>query len=313
MIIFMKKNNQKILISPSSFGKCGNEPIDLLKKNDFEIINNPYGRRLTESEVIELGKECIGIIAGVEPFTVNVLDNLTKLKCISRCGSGLDNIDLKKAEELGIVIKNTPFGPTRAVSELTIGLIFDVLRQISLRDRFLRNGKWHKEMGFLLKDKKIGVLGLGRIGRVTSELLINLGAKVYGFDIKPDKSWIKKTNIDLLSFDELLSTCDLICVHVSTDPNSGYLISENEFKKMKKGSFLVNVSRGGIVDEKALFKYLKNEKLFGAAVDVFEEEPYIGILTELDNVILTPHIGSYAKEARLEMELESVKNLLSVL
>lgn len=309
----MIKNNKKILISPSSFGKCGNEPLDLIRNNGYDIIINPYGRKLTENEVIDLGKECIGIIAGIEPLNAYVLENLTNLKCVSRCGSGLDNINLKKAEELGIVIKNTPFGPTRAVSELTIGLIFDVLRQITLRDRFLRGGKWHKTMGYLFKDKKIGVLGLGRIGRLTSELLLNLGAKVYGFDIKPDINWIKKTNIELLSFNELISTCDVICVHVSTDSNSGYLISEKEFKTMKKDSFLINVSRGGVVDEKALYKYLKNGKLSGAAVDVFEEEPYNGVLIELDNVILTPHIGSYAKEARLEMELESVRNLLNEL
>jgi D-3-phosphoglycerate dehydrogenase len=167
-------------------------------------------------------------------------------------------------------------------------------------------------MGFLLKNKKIGVLGLGNIGRSTAELLLKLDADVYGFDIKPDKKLISKTKIKLLSFDELLLTCDVICIHVSTKSGSRYLIGEKEFEKMKKDSFLVNVSRGGVVDEKALYKALKTGKLLGAAVDVFEKEPYHGPLTELDNVILTPHIGSYAKEARLEMELDSVRNLLDV-
>jgi len=308
----MNKNDQKILVSPSSFGKCGNKPVDLLKKNGFKIIMNPYGRKLTPDEVTTLGKDCVGIVAGVEPLNANVLENLTKLKCISRCGSGIDNVDLKKAEELGIIVKNTPFGPTRAVSELAVGLVFDILRQISLRDKLIREGKWHKTMGFLLKNKKIGVLGLGRIGRTTSELLLKLDADVYGFDIKPDKTWINKTKIKLLSFDELLSTCDVLCIHVSTKSGSKYLIGEKEFEKMKKDSFLVNVSRGGVVDEKALYKALKNGKILGAAVDVFEKEPYHGPLTEIDNIILTPHIGSYAKEARLEMELESVRNLLEV-
>ncbi len=303
---------KKILVSPSSFGKCGSEPIDLLKKKGFEVILNPYGRKLTVDEVITLGKDCVGIVAGVETLNFDVLKTLSKLKCISRCGTGMDNVDIKKANELGIVVKNTPLGPTRAVSELTIGLIFDLLRQISLRDRLIRKGEWYKEMGFLLKNKKIGVLGLGRIGRTTAELLLKLDAEVVGFDIKPDTKWINKTKIKLLSFDELLLTCDIICIHVSTKSESKYLIGEKELEKMKKGSFLVNVSRGGVVDEKALYKALKNGKILGAAVDVFEKEPYYGPLTELDNVILTPHVGSYAKEARLEMELESVRNLLNV-
>ena len=142
--------------------------------------------------------------------------------------------------------------------------------------------------------------------------MLKLDADVYGFDIKPDKTWINKTKIKLLSFDELLSTCDVICIHVSTKSESKYLIGKKEFEKMKKDSFLVNVSRGGVVDEKALYKALKNGKILGAAVDVFEKEPYHGPLTEIDNIILTPHVGSYAKEARLEMELESVRNLLEV-
>jgi len=309
----MTINTKKILVSPSSFGNCGSEPIDLLKKKGFEIILNPYGRKLTTDEVIKLGKDCIGIIAGVEPLNADVLIALSNLKCISRCGSGIDNVDVKKADELGIIVKNTPLGPTRAVSELTIGLIFDLLRQISLRDRLIRKGEWHKEMGFLLKNKKIGILGLGHIGRNTAELLLKLDAQVYGFDIEPYKTLISKTKIKLLSFDELLSNCDVICVHVSTKPGSACLIGKKELEKMKKDSFLVNVSRGGVVDEKALYKALKTGKILGAAVDVFEKEPYNGPLKELDNVILTPHIGSYAKEARLEMELDSVKNLLDVL
>ena len=303
----------KILISPSSFGKCGNEPIKLLKEHNYEIILNPYSRKLQPNEIIELGKDCIGIIAGVEPLNEEVLESLPKLKCISRCGSGIDNIDLKKAEMLGISIKNTPYGPTRAVAELTIGLIFDVLRQISSRDRGIRNNKWNKEMGYLLKDKKIGVLGLGRIGKTVAELLLKLDSKVYVNDIKPDFEWIKKYNIMLLTFDELIEKCDILCVHVSLPPNNNYLIGYNEIKKMKKNSFLVNISRGGVVDENALYDSLKNNHLAGAAVDVFEKEPYNGPLKELDNVVLTPHVGSYASEARLEMEIEAVKNLLEVL
>ena len=305
-----KKN--KILVSPTSFGKCGSQPLDLLEKNNYEVVLNPFGRKMTPDEIIKLGRDCVGIIAGVESLNVKVLESLPYLRCISRCGSGIDNVNLKKAEELNIVVKNTPYGPTRAVAELTIGLIFDVLRQISSRDRSIRNGKWNKEMGFLLRDKIVGVLGLGRIGRNVAELLLKLDTNVIGSDINPDKEWLKKTKIPLFSFDELIKKSDVLCIHVSSSDDK-YLIGKKELNSMKKDSYIVNLSRGGIVDEKALYDVLKNKHLAGAAIDVFQQEPYTGPLTELDNIILTPHVGSYAKESRLEMEIEAVQNLLDVI
>lgn len=309
----MTNSRNKILISPTSFGKCGNRPLELLEKNNYEVVLNPFGRKMTSDEIIELGKDCAGVIAGVESLNATVLESLPRLRCISRCGSGVDNIDLDKAKELGIVVNNTPYGPTRAVAELTIGLIFDLLRQISLRDKGIRNGKWNKEMGFLLKGKTVGVLGLGRIGRTVAELLIKLDAEVVGSDISPDKEWLKTTKISLVSFDELIKKSDIVCVHVSVSPDNNYLMSKKELASMKKGSYIVNLSRGGIVDENALYHALKGNHLAGAAVDVFQQEPYKGPLTELEDVVLTPHVGSYAKESRLEMEIQAVENLLYVL
>ena len=306
-----KKNN--ILVSPTSFGKCGSQPLELLEKNNYEVILNPFNRKMTPSEIIDLGRDCIGIVAGVESLNATVLESLPYLRCISRCGSGIDTIDIEKAEELNIVVKNTPYGPTRAVAELTIGLIFDILRQISSRDRSIRNGKWNKQMGFLLKDKTVGVLGLGRIGRNVAELLLKLDARVIGSDINPDKKWLEKTKIPLFSFDKLIKKSDILCIHVSFSYDSKYLIGEKEIASMKKDSYIVNLSRGGIVDEKALYNALKSKHLASAAIDVFQQEPYKGLLTELDNIVITPHIGSYAKESRLEMEIEAVENLLDVL
>lgn len=308
----MVEKKNKVLISPTSFGKCGNQPLKLLEKNNYETILNAFGRKMTPDEIIKHGIDCVGIIAGVESLNATVLESLPHLHCISRCGSGIDNVNMEKAKELNIVVKNTPYGPTRAVAELTIGLIFDVLRQISSRDRSIRNGEWNKKMGFLLKDKTVGVLGLGRIGRTTAELLLKLDAKVIGSDINPDKEWLKKTKIPLFSFDDLIKKSDILCIHVSS-LNDKCLIGKKELNSMKKDSYIVNLSRGGIVDEKALYDALENKHLAGAAIDVFQQEPYNGPLIELDNIIITPHIGSYAKESRLEMEIEAVENLLDVL
>lgn len=305
--------SEKILVSPSSFGKCGEEPLNLLKEKNYEVILNPYGRRLTAEETIELGKECIGIVAGVEPLNKKVLTSLKSLRCISRVGTGIQNIDLEYAKNQGIVIRNTPYGPTRAVAELTIGLIFDVLRKISLRDRKMREGIWEKQMGQLLMGKKIGIIGLGKIGKKTAELLKCFNVELYCYDIYPDGKWIRENHIKLLDLNELMKKADILTVHVPPQKDKKPLIGKNELKNMKKEAYLVNVSRGGIIDEKDLYDILEKNQIAGAAIDVFLEEPYNGPFLKLDNVVLTPHIGSYAKEARLNMEMESVNNLLEVI
>ena len=162
----------KILVSPSSFGKCGDEPLDILESSKFEIIHNPYGRKLTENEVLSLGSDnLVGIVAGVEPLNENVLSKLTNLKCISRVGVGMDSVDLDYAEKNDIKVLNTPDGPTRAVAELTVGLCLNLLRHITIADSNLKNNKWKKEIGNLILGKNVGIFGLGRIGKLTTNLI----------------------------------------------------------------------------------------------------------------------------------------------
>ncbi len=303
----------KILISPTSFGSCGKQPLELLKKENYKVISNLFGRKMTADELVEQGKDTIGIVAGVELLNGRVLELLPSLRCISRCGVGTDNIDLKKAKELGIAVRNTPDGPTRAVAELTVGVIFNFLRNISYCDREIRKGEWHKGMGSLLLNKKVGILGLGRIGRKVGELLLGLGAEVAGADISPDMKWLETNKIPLLTLEELIKESDILCIHISYSKDNRHIIGKKEIESMKEGAYFVNLARGGIVNEDVLYRALKSNHLAGAALDVFEQEPYTGPLRELDNVVLTPHIGSYARESRLEMEIQAVKNLLESL
>jgi D-3-phosphoglycerate dehydrogenase len=304
---------EKIAITTTSFGKYDNKPLRHLKEKGFEIILNPYGRKLKREEVIELCKDAVGIIAGTEVYDADVLEILTQfsalspqssLKVISRCGVGLDNIDLDATKRLGIKVFNTPDAPTLAVAELTIGLIFDLLRKISQMDRELRQGQWQKKMGNLLFNKKVGLRGFGRVGKKVAELL-----KPFGCEIAYSDPFVEDGLLGLkrVPAEELFNWADIISIHVSTTER---LIGEREMRLMKKGALIVNTSRGGVIDEEALYRSLKEGYLSGAALDVYEKEPYTGSLRELDNVILTPHIGSYAKEARVEMEMQSVKNLL---
>jgi D-3-phosphoglycerate dehydrogenase len=304
---------QKVLISPSSFGQCGTEPLDLLTKAGFDPIINPYGRRLTAEEVVGLAHECIGIVAGLEPLNRNVLDQLPTLRCISRVGVGVDNVDLQTAAAKGVEVRNTPNGPTQAVAELTIGLVLALLRRIPHADHNLRDGVWQKEMGALLHEKTVGVVGLGRIGRRVAELFLALGCIVVATDPIQDQEWLKGHSVSMIPLDNLLSHCDIITLHLAHEPGAGPIIGEEEIARMKKTAFLINMARGEVLDENALYNALNEERIRGAALDVFSVEPYHGPLVKLDNVVLTPHLGPYAREGRLRMEVAAVQNLLNVL
>jgi D-3-phosphoglycerate dehydrogenase len=302
---------EKILISPSSFGQCGKVPIDLLRQNGYEVIENPYGRKLNEKEILELANGVIGIIAGVENLSCNILKQLKTLKVISRVGVGMDSVDLECATELGIVVKNTPDGPTQAVAELTVGLAMSLLRHICISDKKIKNGIWKKAIGNLINKQTIGIIGLGRIGKQTAKLFLALGAKILGYDIFPDNSWAEKNDVEIVELDEILKRSDIVTLHLPRTNKP--LIGKKELQQMSKNTYLINVSRGGVVDEDALYQALNSGELAGAAVDVFVEEPYKGKLRELENIILTPHLGSYACEAKLKMEIDAVNNLLTVL
>lgn len=304
---------KKILASPSSIGQIGLEPFELLNKAGYEIVKNPYGRKLTENEVIELGKDCIGIIAGVEPLTVGVMDALPDLKCISRVGVGMDNVDLEYAKEKGIIVVNTPNGPTRGVAELTLAMTLSLLRRIPQADASLKKHKWEKQIGNLIFNKKVGIIGLGRIGRLVAELFRGIGNEVVGYDPYADEIWAREKNVALLSFENVISTVDILTLHCPGNRDKSPIIGEKELGLMKDCSFLINISRGGVVDEISLYNALKSGKLTGAAIDVYSTEPYDGPLCDLDNIVLTPHLGSYAREGKLQMEIDAVMNLINSL
>ncbi|MBI4823535.1 MAG: phosphoglycerate dehydrogenase [Nitrospirae bacterium] len=291
-----------ILITTSTFGEFDGVPLKKLKDAGLSVKTNPHGRKLTSDEVAELAKDAVGIIAGTEPLDRGVLEKLPLLKVISRCGTGLDNVDMETAKRLGIKVFNSPDAPTLAVAELTVGLIINLLRKINRMDSDLKAGKWQKKMGNLLKGKNIGIIGFGRIGRKVSELL-----KPFSVEVAYTDPAVSAKDIKRLSLKDLLVWADIVTIHISQKET---ILVDKELRLMRKGSWLINISRGGVVDEEALYELLKEGHLAGAALDVFEKEPYDGKLKGLENVILTPHIGSYALEARTRMEKEAVDNLL---
>ena len=299
---------KKVFISTTSFAKDDETPLKLLKSAGLDVSLNPLARKLNEHEISGFLSDADYLIAGTESLARAVLESAKKLKIVSRVGVGLDNVDLLAAKELGIKVYNTPHGPTQAVAELVIGLMLDLLRMISNMDKEVKSGIWKKRMGSLLKGKKVGIIGFGRIGQKVAELLTPFGVEISFFDINSLKT---PFNFNFKPMNELLQWADIVTLHCSALQKDEIILGKEELKNMKKGAWLINTSRGGVVDEEVLYTLLKNGYLSGAALDVFDKEPYTGLLSGLDNVILTPHIGSYAKEARIRMEIDAVENLLA--
>jgi D-3-phosphoglycerate dehydrogenase len=299
--------SKTVIATTSSFARESPEPLELMENEGLKIILNPWGRKLKGEELGNLLKDHrpVGLLAGTEPLTREVLDAAKDhLRIISRVGVGWDNVDREAARQMGMRVYRTSGVLTQAVAELTIGLILSALRSISSNDRIIRQGKWHKTMGGLLSGKVVGIIGFGHVGQRVGELVTAFGAKVLYHDPQPmDVPWAQAVTLT-----ELLSQAEIITVHASGREK---ILGPDELKDIcKQGVILVNTARGGLIDEAALQDCLKNGKVNFACLDVFEDEPYCGPLCSLENVVLTPHIGSYAREARLLMERTAVENLL---
>ena len=297
------------MITTSSFGQTDSAPLAKLKDLGYRVVLNPHGRRLDEEEVSRLLQEHrpVGLVAGVEPLTSAVLEKAAPwLKVISRCGTGLESVDLEAAEKLDIIVTNTPDATTVPVAELTLGLMLAVLRGLHVSDRSIRESRWERPMGSLLQGKTVGIIGCGRIGIYLAKSLLALGCRVLGYDpVIPGVKCIEFRELAVL-----LRESDLVTLHMPYSAANHHFINQKRIESMKKGAFLINASRGGLIDEEALYQALKNGHLAGAALDTFAQEPYRGPLKDLQNVLLTAHIGSYAREARVIMEAEAVDKLL---
>jgi D-3-phosphoglycerate dehydrogenase len=301
-------HSKTVIATTSSFAKESQEVLELMKNRGLTVVRNPWGRKLSEEELGKLLEEYepVGMLAGTEPITRSVLEKARgHLRVISRVGVGWENVDRAFAEQLGIQVYRTAGVLTEAVAELTVGLMLSALRSISSNDRLIRQGKWQKTMGGLLSERVVGIIGFGDIGQRVGELVDAFGAMVIYYDPQPTSvSWAQE-----VSLSDLLTQAEIITIHAG---GSEQILGKAELKKIRKqGVVLVNTARGELIDESALQDCLMEGKVGFACLDVFETEPYCGPLCSLENVIMTPHIGSYAREARALMEHAAVKNLIS--
>lgn len=300
----------RVLISTSSFGAADAAPLSRLELEGVEVSLNPFGRVLTEDEVAGLLGDVDGLIAGTERLSERVLAQAPRLRVISRVGVGVEKIDLDAAERRGVRVLTTPDALTDAVAELTLGAMLSLLRGLHRMNADMHAGAWEKHMGQLLRGKTVGIVGLGRIGRAVALLLAPFGVRCIARDAEPDHVWAEAHGVEFMPLGKLLGEADIVTIHASGRER---LFGADELALMRPGALLLNAARGTLVDEEALYDALVDGRLGGCYVDAFSVEPYDGPLRELPNALLTPHIGSYAREARARMELEAVDNLLLAL
>jgi len=305
--------NQKISVTLSSFCEFGYEPIEILEKSGYNFEINETGKRLTEAQIKKMCSDSIGIIAGIEAYNEDVLKDLKNLRCISRAGVGIDSIDLEFAKIHGVSIRNTPEVVIQPVLELTLSLLFGLLRKTTQHTNFMRERKWNRIVGLNLKNKNVGIIGTGQIGKKVSETISNLGGNVLPYDIIPNVTWSEKNNLPYVSLPYLISNSDIISIHSSAEGNTSPIIGEEEISKMKKGVIIINTSRGNLIDEDSVYAGLQCGKIASIGLDVYETEPYVGKLLEFDSVLLTPHIATFTRESRLEMETQATLNLIEEL
>ena len=291
------------------------EGVELLKKEGFEVVDLTG---LPKDELSNHVRDLDAIIVrSATKVRKEMIDAAEKLKAIGRAGVGLDNIDVEYAKSKGIKVINTPGATSISVAELTIGLILAVMRKIAYADREMRNGAWPKKKckGIEMYGKTLGIIGIGRIGREVAKRARAFGMKVIYYDVyRPDESTEKELAIEFRELDALVSEADVITLHLPLTPETKHLINKERIEKMKDGAIIINAARGGIVDENALYEALKSGKLYGAALDVYENEPLKeSKLFELDNIVLTPHIGAQAKEGQTRAGIEVAKKIAEAL
>ena len=290
--------NSKVLEELQSLGECIDISTSESKDQDLVL-------EINDAEVV--------IIRSSTQLTKEIIEKGDKLKIIARCGVGIDNIDVDYAKSKNIKVTNSPSANLTSVVELTVALIINVARKINLSDSHLKDGKWDRKkfIGMELSGKQLGIVGYGKVGRLVSDRMKSFGMSIAFYDPYIDDWDGPENNLEL---DELLTSSDVISIHVIKTEETENLISREKLALLKKSAILVNTSRGGVVDEDYLIEMLRSKQLFGAGLDVYSEEPPKNIDNFVNiNLITTPHIGASTNEAQLKAGLETVENIKKIL
>lgn len=303
----------KVLITITPFGNKNKSPLDLLEKSNIEYVLNPLNKKPSEVELLEMINDCDAVIAGTEKISKNVINNANKLKHISRVGIGLDSIDLLAAEKKGIKVSYTPDIPSPAIAELTVGMMLTLLRSTHVSNSRMHLGQWYRVFGRSISNITVGLIGVGRVGSLIIKYLqafkpqkilandVSKPLKDLGFKVE----WVEK--------EQIFKEADIISLHLPLTGLTKNLIKKDQLMSMKKDAIIINTSRGGIINEKDLYDVMKIGHLSGAAIDVFENEPYKGLLKNIERCLMTSHIGSMTFDCRAKMEIEATEEVIRFL
>jgi len=288
--------NQSVLICDQVNPKLN----EILEKNGLQITYEP---EITPDQIAEkIGAYEVVVVRSRTKITKDLIQRADNCKIIARVGVGLDNIDQEAAKEKNIRVINAVEGAMNAVAELVVGLMLSLAREIPRADREVRNGNWIKKelMGTELRGKYLGIVGLGNIGKRLGRLAKSFNMNIIGFDVMPiDEEFSKEVGLMKADLGTLLASADYVSLHVPLLDSTKHMINAENIATMKNTARIINTSRGGVIDENALYNALKNGGLGGAALDVFETEPATSNnLRELPNFISTPHMGAQTKEAQ---------------
>jgi len=298
-----------------------NDPLDenALKKLQkelpkVEITSEHFEKDVLKDKIKEID---VLIVRSATKVTREILEHADKLKIIARAGMGLDNIDVDTAKSKGITVLNTPGQNSLSVAELVIGMVLDIYRHITRGTIGLKNEQWEKKQlkGFELSQKTFGIIGFGYVGKNLAKLLKGFQADALVYDVvQISGEELNYYNVRQVSLEELLQNSEVISLHIPKNEKTYHFISEPQIKMMKDGAVIINAARGGVLDENAVLKYLKNGKLLGVGLDVFEEEPPKGGLYKelfaLPNIVATPHIGASTKEAQERVGINIVDRVV---
>lgn len=302
----------KVLATPRSFGKNNPELFDILRHAGLDVVRNDTGGILSAARMREKLADCDGLIVGVDPVDATVLAAAPRLRAIAKYGVGLDNIDLAACEARGIKVSRTVGANSEAVADYALALMLGVARKVALIDRRCRERDWSKITGIDLYGKTVGIIGLGAIGkRVARRCGAGFGMKVLGHDIVWDDAWASENHVERADLERIFREADFISLHTSLDDSTRHLVDAPRLALMKPTAILINTARGELVDGPALLEALEQKRIYGAGLDVFEQEPpQDARWYALDNLVMGSHCSSSTSGAVATMGHMAVSNLL---
>lgn len=311
----MNLKNAHLLVTPTSYGKNDPRLRTELEALAGWVTYNPSGKPLSSAELAALLPGVDGFIAGLDVIDRLALEKADCLKVIARYGVGVDNVDLEAAREKGIIVTVTPGANSVSVAELALGLMLSLARNIPQALQGVRQGQWPRLNGISLEGKTVGILGFGAIGRQLARRLSGFDCRVLAYDPFPNEVFAREQRVILTTMEEVVASSDFLSLHLPLLPETRNLVNDEFLSKMKQGSFLVNTSRGEVIDEAALLRTLQSGHLRGAGLDAFTVEPPdpSNPLLQLPQVIATPHMGAHTDGATSNMGWMAMQDCLAVL